>query len=78
MSEPVLELRSVTRAHGHGDGLVHALDGVSLSVSAGELVAVMGPWWPTLLVTVVLVPALAMALAGLFTRSRLAAERAGD
>jgi putative ABC transport system ATP-binding protein len=35
----VVELRDVTREHGQ----VHALRGVSLEVSAGELVAVMGP-----------------------------------
>jgi putative ABC transport system ATP-binding protein len=40
MSEPVLQLRAVTRVHGHGDA---ALDGVSLAVAPGELVAVMGP-----------------------------------
>jgi putative ABC transport system ATP-binding protein len=40
---PVLELRDVTRIHGSGATAVHALRGVSLTVSAGELVAVMGP-----------------------------------
>jgi putative ABC transport system ATP-binding protein len=40
---PVLELRDVTRIHGSGVTAVHALRGVSLSVCAGELVAVMGP-----------------------------------
>ena len=40
---PVLELRDVTRVHGSGSTAVHALRGVSLTVSAGELVAVMGP-----------------------------------
>jgi len=39
----VLELREVTRWHGHGETTVHALNGVSLRVRAGELVAVMGP-----------------------------------
>jgi putative ABC transport system ATP-binding protein len=43
MIEAVLELRHVTRVHGHDDTSVRALDGVSLTVSAGELVAVMGP-----------------------------------
>lgn len=40
---PVLELRSVVRIHGAGPTAVTALDGVSLTVLAGELVAVMGP-----------------------------------
>jgi len=40
---PCLELRAVTRVHGQGAQQVHALRGVSLSVRAGELVAVMGP-----------------------------------
>ena len=40
---PVLELRDVTRVHGSGSTAVHALRGVSLTVRAGELVAVMGP-----------------------------------
>jgi putative ABC transport system ATP-binding protein len=40
---PVLELRDLTRVHGHGENEVHALRGVSMKVAAGELVAVMGP-----------------------------------
>ena len=39
----VLELQNVTRTYGAGAGEVHALRGVSLSVNAGEMVAVMGP-----------------------------------
>jgi putative ABC transport system ATP-binding protein len=39
----VLELRGVHRTHGAGEAAVYALRGVSLTVSAGELVAVMGP-----------------------------------
>ncbi|MFI5833305.1 ABC transporter ATP-binding protein [Micromonospora sp. NPDC051300] len=39
----VLELRDVHRTHGAGEAAVHALRGVSLTVTAGELVAVMGP-----------------------------------
>jgi putative ABC transport system ATP-binding protein len=39
----VLEMESVTRVHGDGGTAVRALDGVSLGVAAGELVAVMGP-----------------------------------
>ncbi len=40
---PVLELRDVTRVHGSGATEVHALLGVSLTVRAGDFVAVMGP-----------------------------------
>ncbi len=43
MSGPVLVLSGVTREHRQGDAVVQALRGVDLSVSAGELVAVMGP-----------------------------------
>ena len=39
----VLELQQVSKHYGDGDGEVHALRDVSLSVGAGELVAVMGP-----------------------------------
>src|SRR5437879_5022126 len=43
MSDPVLELRAVTRVHGHDESKVTALDTVSMTVAPGELVAVMGP-----------------------------------
>jgi putative ABC transport system ATP-binding protein len=39
----VLQLADVDRIHGEGETAVHALRGVSLTVRAGELVAVMGP-----------------------------------
>ena len=39
----VLELRGVCRTHGAGAATVEALRDVSLTVAAGELVAVMGP-----------------------------------
>ena len=39
----VLAIRDLTRVHGHGESEVHALRGVNLTVTAGELVAVMGP-----------------------------------
>lgn len=40
---PILELRAVHRTHGCGATAVRALQGVSLTVRPGELVAVMGP-----------------------------------
>lgn len=40
---PVLSMRGVARVHGSGPVEVRALDGVTLDVAAGELVAVMGP-----------------------------------
>ncbi|MFI0366262.1 ABC transporter ATP-binding protein [Actinomadura sp. 1N219] len=40
---PVLELRDITKVYGSGPDRVHALTGVSLTVHAGEMVAVMGP-----------------------------------
>ena len=39
----ILTLTDVSHDYGHGDLRVRALDGVSLTVRAGELVAVMGP-----------------------------------
>ncbi|OLB65583.1 MAG: macrolide ABC transporter ATP-binding protein [Actinobacteria bacterium 13_2_20CM_2_72_6] len=39
----ILELRDVHRTHGSGETAVHALAGITLTVGAGELVAVMGP-----------------------------------
>ncbi len=43
MGTPMLVIEDVTRVHGSGETEVRALDGVSLTVSTGELVAVMGP-----------------------------------
>jgi putative ABC transport system ATP-binding protein len=42
-TSPVLFLDNVSRVHGRGETAVRALDSVSLTVHAGELVAVMGP-----------------------------------
>ena len=39
----VLELQDITKVYGSGAAEVHALHGVSLSVDAGSMVAVMGP-----------------------------------
>jgi putative ABC transport system ATP-binding protein len=38
----LIELRGVRKIYGHGDTEVRALDGVSLSIQPGELVAVVG------------------------------------
>jgi putative ABC transport system ATP-binding protein len=43
VSDVVLSLREVSRVHGSGASAVQALRGVSLDVTAGELLAVMGP-----------------------------------
>jgi putative ABC transport system ATP-binding protein len=43
VSAPLLELRSATKIYGSGAAEVRALDGVDLSIEAGEFVAVMGP-----------------------------------
>ncbi|MCI2399536.1 ABC transporter ATP-binding protein [Aliiroseovarius subalbicans] len=40
---PVIEFRDVTKVYGQGEAEVHALDGVSLSITTGEFVAIMGP-----------------------------------
>src|SRR5436190_9481078 len=42
-SAPALETRDLTKVYGSGDTAVHALDGVSLEVATGEMVAIMGP-----------------------------------
>jgi putative ABC transport system ATP-binding protein len=43
VNDVVLEFTEVSRVYPSGDGTVRALDRVSLTVAAGELVAVMGP-----------------------------------
>src|SRR5665647_2293522 len=42
-TSPILLLDNVSRVHGHRETAVRALDGVTLTVHAGELVALMGP-----------------------------------
>ena len=39
----IIEVVELTKVYGAGDTAVRALDGVSLSIEAGKLVAVMGP-----------------------------------
>jgi putative ABC transport system ATP-binding protein len=40
---PALRTRGLDKQYGRGEGLVRALDGVELEVTAGETLAVMGP-----------------------------------
>ncbi|MEZ5842477.1 MAG: ABC transporter ATP-binding protein [Hyphomicrobiaceae bacterium] len=40
---PLIELRGLTRAYGHGEATVYALAGVDLTITRGEFVAIMGP-----------------------------------
>jgi putative ABC transport system ATP-binding protein len=42
-ADALIELRAVTKVYGSGSAAVRALDGVDLSVAAGEFVAIMGP-----------------------------------
>jgi putative ABC transport system ATP-binding protein len=42
-NDRVLEIRSAVRCYPDGDRTIRAVDGVDLTVSVGELVAVMGP-----------------------------------
>ncbi len=40
---PLIELRDIRRVYGTGEAEVRALDGIDLSIAAGEFVAIMGP-----------------------------------
>ncbi len=42
-TQPLLELKNVSRRYEIGDTTIKALDGVSVSVQTGEFIAVMGP-----------------------------------
>jgi putative ABC transport system ATP-binding protein len=41
--EPALRTRDLVKVFGEGETAVHALDGVSIEVGVGEMVAIMGP-----------------------------------
>jgi putative ABC transport system ATP-binding protein len=40
---PAVETRRLTKVYGSGDTSVHALDGVSIEIARGEMLAIMGP-----------------------------------
>jgi putative ABC transport system ATP-binding protein len=43
-TSPVLiEFQGITKVYGSGEGAVHALNGVDMTINAGEFVAIMGP-----------------------------------
>jgi putative ABC transport system ATP-binding protein len=42
-ADALVDIRDVSKVYGKGDVAVHALDHVSLTIEAGEFVAVMGP-----------------------------------
>ncbi len=39
----LIQLKDIVRRYGEGEGTVHALRGVSLTIGSGEMVALMGP-----------------------------------
>lgn len=41
--QPLIELRGITKVYGSGDAEVRALDGIDISITEGEFVAIMGP-----------------------------------
>lgn len=43
MTEPLIQLRGITKTYGSGDATFHALRGIDLTINQGEFVAVMGP-----------------------------------
>ena len=43
MTAPLIKATNLVKEYRMGDNVVHALDGVSVSIAAGEFVAVMGP-----------------------------------
>ena len=41
--QPVIDVRDAVKRYGSGDSSIYALDGVNLTISPGEYVAIMGP-----------------------------------
>ena len=42
-SRPLIELAGVSKTYAASEGVVHALEGVSLDVPAGEFLSILGP-----------------------------------
>lgn len=40
---PLIELRSVSKTYGRGEATIRALDGIDLTITTGQFVAIMGP-----------------------------------
>lgn len=40
---PLIEFRDVAKTYGRGEATIRALDGIDLTITAGEFVAIMGP-----------------------------------
>ena len=43
MNGPLVRAENIIRAYGKGEDVVHALDGISLDIEAGEYISLMGP-----------------------------------
>ena len=43
MSDPLVRAENIIRSYGKGQDIVHALDGISLEIAAGEYISLMGP-----------------------------------
>ena len=43
MTDPMIELRHISRYFHMGDQEVRALDGINIRIDAGEYVSIMGP-----------------------------------
>ena len=41
--QAIIELIEITKIYGQGDAQIAALEGINLTISAGEFVAIMGP-----------------------------------
>ena len=42
MSEPIIQIRHLTKTFGSGEGAVHALDDINLEIRQGEIFGIIG------------------------------------